>query len=97
MNERCVTCGEPLTEPNVATCNRCGNRFHLVMRMDTPGKDCGEVWINEEFLALEFACGPCLRGAAPGIEAERPPRKRYARRSDTRAADLVRERRRRRR
>lgn len=25
-----------------------------------PGKDCGEVWINEEHLGLEFACNTCL-------------------------------------
>jgi hypothetical protein len=67
-------------------------------RMDQPGKDCGEVWINEEYLALEFACAACLHGEAaapPGIQSERPPRKRYLRRSGTRAADIMRERRRR--
>ena len=97
MNETCVVCGEGLEGPNMATCNQCGSRFHLVTRMDVPGKDCGEVWINQEFLALEFACATCLRGVPPGITRERPARRRYARRSGARAADVVRQRRRRRR
>jgi hypothetical protein len=24
------------------------------------GKDCGNVWLNEEILALEFACAKCI-------------------------------------
>ena len=30
------------------------------LRTDIPGKDCGQVWINEDHLALEFACDLCL-------------------------------------
>ena len=43
-----------------AFCNSCGNLYHLNQRADMPGDDCGQVWINEEHLALEFACNVCL-------------------------------------
>ncbi len=33
--------------------------------MDMPGKDCGEVWVNEEHQALEFACNRCLAPPEP--------------------------------
>lgn len=56
----CRACGEPLGETDFATCNNCHQRYHLRLRNDSEGKDCGEVWINEEYLSLEFACFPCL-------------------------------------
>jgi hypothetical protein len=68
----CTVCHDPLTDSNSAVCNSCGNPFHLRLRNDAEGRDCGEVWINEQFLALEFACFTCLRGEAPGEPAEPP-------------------------
>ena len=56
----CHVCSEAVDTTNSATCNTCGNPFHLRLRNDAEGKDCGEVWINEQFLALEFACLICL-------------------------------------
>lgn len=56
----CTVCGEGLTESTSATCNSCGHLYHLNQRADVPGKDCGEVWIDENHLALEFACSNCL-------------------------------------
>lgn len=44
----------------MATCNSCGSTYHLNQREDLPGKDCGQVWINEDHMALEFACQVCL-------------------------------------
>lgn len=44
-----------------AYCNSCGQAYHLNQRNDIPGGDCGQVWINEEHLSLEFACDSCLR------------------------------------
>lgn len=49
-----------------AYCNACGQAYHLNQRSDLPGADCGEVWINEEHLALEFACNTCLHPPAEG-------------------------------
>lgn len=34
--------------------------FHLQQRQDVPGKDCGDVWIDEESLGLDFACFTCI-------------------------------------
>ena len=48
--------------------NGCGQPFHLVLTQSPEGKNCGEVWLNEEFLTLEFGCAGCLaeqRGEAP--------------------------------
>jgi hypothetical protein len=68
----CAVCGEAADERSTAVCNNCGDRFHLNQRNDQPGKDCGAVWINEQFLALEFACQPCLDGDSPAVQT--PPR-----------------------
>ncbi len=48
-----------------AFCGQCGALYHLNQRADRPGNDCGQVWISEEHLALEFACDNCLNPAAP--------------------------------
>jgi hypothetical protein len=47
-----------------AYCGVCGNLYHLNSRADLPGEDCGQVWINEEHLGLEFACNTCLNPPA---------------------------------
>lgn len=56
----CIVCDEATEEHTEAICNGCGKPYHLNQRADRPGKDCGEVWINEDFQALEFACNICL-------------------------------------
>ena len=58
----CAICGEALDERTSSVCSFCGEWFHLNQRNDQPGKDCGSVWINEQYLALEFACQRCLEG-----------------------------------
>ena len=83
----CVVCGEEMDEQTSSVCHSCGNRFHLNQRNDTEGKDCGNVWINEQFLALEFACQRCLAGdepqSAPKPRVLRPRagRRRYRKRT----------------
>lgn len=64
----CSVCGEPLEPHTTAYCDACGEPYHLNQRSDLPGKDCGQVWINEEFLSLQFACDTCLH-PAPAPEA----------------------------
>lgn len=63
----CSVCHEPLTATTEAVCNGCGAPFHLNQRNDQPGKDCGDVWINEDHMALEFACSVCIASASPEI------------------------------
>jgi hypothetical protein len=74
MTENCPICHDPLTPDASATCIRCDRPFHLRLRNDSAGKDCGDVWINEEYLSLEFACFECL-GVAPeaGNAPAEPP------------------------
>ena len=60
----CAVCGEGVHERNSSICNSCGGRFHLNQRNDQTGKDCGMVWIDDRYLALEFACQRCLDGEA---------------------------------
>lgn len=89
---RCVVCGD-MTDPySNATCLQCGGIYHLALRQDVPAKDCGQVWINEEYQSLEYACDICLgraRPAAPDTPAAAEPRA-YARRDGVRASDLLR-------
>ena len=61
--ETCVVCGEAVDETNSAVCQGCNRRYHLVLRQGEQGKDCGDVWINEAFMSLQFACFNCLRVA----------------------------------
>jgi hypothetical protein len=67
----CHVCGETLIG-KTATCNNCHRPFHLRHREDGDGRDCGEVWINEQYLSLEFACDVCL-GKQPEYGTEEPP------------------------
>lgn len=67
----CSVCGNAADERYSALCGECGRRFHLNPRNDVEGKDCGAVWIDEEFLALRFACFNCLPGG--GASTPEPP------------------------
>ena len=56
----CAICADPLDTGSGATCNGCGRPFHLVLTQSSEGKNCGGVWLNEEFMTLEFGCAACL-------------------------------------
>ena len=58
----CVVCREPGASAMTAECNWCDARYHLNQRNDVEGKDCGQVWVDEQYLALQFACNGCLAG-----------------------------------
>lgn len=70
MPETCHVCEQPADETDSAICLECDQRFHLRLRADSDGPECGEVWINEQFLSMEFACNRCLgtRSAADSVE-----------------------------
>jgi hypothetical protein len=59
-DDPCSVCGEPAEEAASALCDVCDRRFHLNQRNDIDGKDCGDVWIDEQYLSLRFACFNCL-------------------------------------
>lgn len=62
----CGVCGERADVLMTAECNWCDQRFHLNQRNDVQAKDCGDVWIDEQYMALQFACARCLAGDATG-------------------------------
>jgi hypothetical protein len=68
----CHVCGEPLGNREPSVCGRCDRQFHLRHRDDEPGTDCGEVWISDQHLALEYACLVCLGRAVEFGRAEPP-------------------------
>ncbi len=68
----CTVCGEPADEDASQLCNNCDGRFHLRLRDGDDGKDCGEVWINERYMSLEFACFTCLGNGPPSTASEPP-------------------------
>ena len=78
---RCSVCGEIADLAMTAECNWCDQRYHLNQRNDIEAKDCGAVWIDEQYLALQFACNTCLAkdGQAPAPLPE-PARRSGARR-----------------
>ena len=69
----CHICDDPLTTDASAVCIRCDRPFHLRLRNDTTHKDCGDVWINEQYLSLEFACFDCLGLTPPADNPAEPP------------------------
>ena len=72
----CIVCGDEAPQGAAAICNGCGEIYHLVLTQNGEGKDCGEVWLNEEVLALEFACANCIaaQGRQPAGEQQPPGR-----------------------
>jgi hypothetical protein len=68
----CAVCGDAVAESNSALCGGCDQRFHLNLRNDEEGKDCGDVWIDEQYLSLRFACFNCL-GGRPAARTEGEP------------------------
>lgn len=69
----CCVCGEVVQESSSALCGWCDRRFHLNLRNDVEGKDCGDVWIDELYLSLRFACFNCLGRQAAASEQGEPP------------------------
>jgi hypothetical protein len=85
--DACTVCGEQAREgAPTSSCYSCGEMFHLNERNDTDGKDCGTVWIDEQFLALRFACQHCLdrdqqaERPKPQVRRPRVGQRRYRRR-----------------
>ena len=70
----CIVCGQQALQGAAAICNSCGETYHLVLTQDGEGKDCGDVWLNEEVLALEFACATCLAAQADPLAGPSPER-----------------------
>ena len=98
----CCVCGEPAGPDARSDCYRCGEYFHLRLTTTATGPDCGDVWIDDEVMALQFACRNCLDEQAgitapqdeqaPAPEPHQKPRARRVSGGET-ARDLARRRR----
>lgn len=70
----CIVCSEEALQGAAAICNRCGELYHLILTQDGEGKDCGDVWLNDDVAALEFACANCIAAQnAPPAGADPSP------------------------
>jgi len=91
----CSVCGDPAAPDARSDCYRCGAYFHLRLTTTASGPDCGDVWIDDEVMALQFACRNCLNEQlgehAPDHSPEKPRARRAA--SGESARDLARRRR----
>ncbi len=82
----CTVCGEMALAGSASVCHICGEPFHLNERNNTEGKDCGSVWIDEQYQALRFACQRCLdqgrqtQKPEPRVREPRVGPRRYRRR-----------------
>ncbi len=57
---RCAICDEAAEDPrSLSRCLRCGRWFHLRVRMDRPGKDCGDAVVSDT-IGVEMVCRACL-------------------------------------
>ena len=80
----CSVCGEPAGPDNRSDCYRCGEYFHLRLTTTATGPDCGDVWLDDEVMALQFACRNCLAEQMGEIESPdlQPPTPEEPRESD---------------
>lgn len=56
----CTVCGDSAPADGRSDCYVCGEYFHLRLTNTAEGPDCGDVWIDDEVMALQFACRRCL-------------------------------------
>lgn len=68
----CHVCGDAITDDNHNNCTNCDRPFHLRQREDIDARDCGEFWVNDQYLTLEYACNVCLGKAGEPGAAEPP-------------------------
>lgn len=73
----CVVCDEPAPPDGRSDCYICGEFFCLRLTTTATGPDCGDVWIDDEVMALQFACRTCLdermnEGTAPEVMSQSP-------------------------
>ena len=55
----CGICGDADEPTPVVECIECLLAFHLTMRKDRPGKDCGDAILGES-MGVEMICNNCI-------------------------------------
>ena len=58
--EACGVCGGPLHPEHQAMCPFCGTVFQLGWSTTVEMQDCGKFYLDDESLALVFACQRCV-------------------------------------
>lgn len=65
----CEICGDATDPSPVVKCIRCRTPFHLRLRDDLPGRDCGDAIMGDS-MGIEMICNRCIdlqrSGADPG-------------------------------
>ncbi len=65
----CGICGDASDPTPVVVCIECLTPFHLRLRKDEPGKDCGDAILGDS-MGIEMICSNCIGerrlGADPG-------------------------------
>jgi hypothetical protein len=65
----CGICGDANDSTPVVPCIECLTPFHLRLRKDEPGKDCGDAILGDS-MGIEMICNNCIEerrmGADPG-------------------------------
>lgn len=56
----CHICAQGLVAEDTASCHLCYKDFHLAMTIQSQTKDCGQIFMNNDTLALAFVCNQCL-------------------------------------
>ncbi|MSQ35732.1 MAG: hypothetical protein EXR63_01110 [Dehalococcoidia bacterium] len=76
----CTVCNEPEPPPALLSeCFGCAQPYHLNPYANRPGKDCGDAWIGDDALTLQFFCQRCIdrarqqAGAAPATRSDVGP------------------------
>jgi hypothetical protein len=76
----CRVCGEAEPRPELLSeCFGCDRPFHLNPYANRPGKDCGDAWIGDDALTLQFYCRDCIErsrreaGGAPPTRSDVGP------------------------
>lgn len=65
MADTCHVCTADLVGPDTASCHLCYRDFHLAMTITSTVVDCGQIFMDNDSLALAFVCNACVE--------ERPP------------------------
>lgn len=65
----CEICGDANDPSPIVKCIQCRSPFHLRLRDDLPGRDCGDAVMGES-MGIEMICNNCINlqraGADPG-------------------------------
>ncbi len=56
----CHICQGELSGNDTASCHLCYRDFHLAMTIQSTVVDCGQIFMDNDSLALAFVCNACV-------------------------------------